>query len=184
MERTCIIIPTYNNERTLAEVIRSVRTVCDDVMVINDGSTDSTSQIIKEFGDSIIAMEYSPNRGKGHALKTAFREAVRRGYEYAVTIDSDGQHSVDDLPSFWQTISQYPDSLLVGSRGMHHPNMPQQNTFANKFSNFWFTVQTAKKLPDTQTGFRAYPLRKLPCLGLLTRRYEAELELLDRKSVV
>ena len=104
MSRTCIIIPTYNNERTLAEVVRSVRTVCDDVMVINDGSTDSTSQIIKEFGDSIIAIEYTPNRGKGFALKTAFREAVRRGYDYAITMDSDGQHLVEDLSVFYQEI--------------------------------------------------------------------------------
>ena len=182
MERTCVIIPTYNNERTLAAVLRSVLAVTSDVMVVNDGSTDSTSQIISGFGDSIIAIEYSPNRGKGHALKTAFREAVRRGYDYAVTMDSDGQHSVDDLPIFFQTIRQYPDFLLVGSRGMHHPNMPQQNTFANKFSNFWFTVQTAHRLPDTQSGYRLYPLRKMGRMHLFTTRYETELEVLVRSA--
>ena len=182
MERTCIIIPTYNNERTLAEVIRSVRTVCDDVMVINDGSTDSTSQIIKEFGDSIIAIEYTPNRGKGHALKTAFREAVQRGYDYAITMDSDGQHLVDDLPVFYQEIKQHPDSLLIGSRGMDHPNMPQKNTFANKFSNFWFAVQTGRRLPDTQSGYRLYPLAKMGNMRLITSRYEGELEMLVRSA--
>jgi glycosyltransferase involved in cell wall biosynthesis len=182
MERTCVIIPTYNNEKTLADVIRSVRSVCEDVMVINDGSSDSTSQIIKEFGDSIIAIEYSPNRGKGHALKTAFREAVRRGYAYAVTMDSDGQHLAEDLAVFEQEIQQHPDSLLIGSRGMDHPNMPQQNTFANKFSNFWFTVQTAHCLPDTQSGYRLYPLRKMGRMRLLTNRYETELEVLVRSA--
>ena len=182
MSRTCIIIPTYNNERTLAEVVRSVRTVCDDVMVINDGSTDSTSQIIKEFGDSIIAIEYTPNRGKGFALKTAFREAVRRGYDYAITMDSDGQHLVEDLSVFYQEIQQYPDSLLIGSRGMDHPNMPQKNNFANKFSNFWFGLQTAHKLPDTQSGYRLYPLRKMGRMHLFTNRYETELEILVRSA--
>lgn len=182
MSSTCIIIPTYNNERTLAEVVRSVRTVCDDVMVINDGSTDSTSQIIKEFGDSIIAIEYTPNRGKGFALKTAFREAVRRGYDYAITMDSDGQHLVEDLPVFYQEIEQHPDSLLIGSRGMDHPNMPQKNNFANKFSNFWFVLQTAHKLPDTQSGYRLYPLRKMGRMHLFTNRYETELEILVRSA--
>ena len=182
MERTCVIIPTYNNERTLADVIRSVLAVTPDVMVVNDGSTDSTSQIISGFGDSIISLEYSPNRGKGHALKTAFREAVRRGYDYAITIDSDGQHSVDDLAVFFHEIRQHPDSLLIGSRGMDHPNMPQQNNFANKFSNFWFVLQTAHRLPDTQSGYRLYPLRKMGKMHLFTNRYETELEILVRSA--
>lgn len=182
MSRICIIIPTYNNERTLADVVRSVRSVCEDVMVVNDGSTDSTPQIIKEFGETIVHIGYTPNRGKGYALKTAFREAVRRGYDYAITMDSDGQHSVDDLSVFYEEIRKHPDALLIGSRGMNHPNMPQKNTFANKFSNFWFALQTARKLPDTQSGYRLYPLRKMGKMFLFTNRYEMELEILVRSA--
>ena len=67
---------------------------------------------------------------------------------------------------------------MVGSRNLQADGMPAGNTFANRFSNFWFRVQTGISLPDTQTGFRLYPLHHLPCLGLLTARYESELELL------
>ena len=68
--------------------------------------------------------------------------------------------------------------MIVGSRNLKQDNMPGKNTFANKFSNFWFRVQTGIDLPDTQTGYRLYPLKNMPCLALLTYRYEAELELL------
>lgn len=75
-----------------------------------------------------------------------------------------------------------PDALLMGSRGLKQDNMPQKNTFANKFSNFWFTVQTGRRLPDTQTGYRLYPLRKMGDMRLITTRYEGELELLVRSA--
>lgn len=180
MSKTCIIIPTYNNERTLPDVLRSVLSVCRDVIVVNDGSTDSTSSILKEFENHIVQLQYTPNRGKGHALKTAFQEAVRRGYDYAITLDADGQHLVTDLPAFYDAIAQSPDSLVVGSRQLRLPNMPRQNTFANRFSNFWFVLQTAHSIPDTQSGFRLYPLRKMGKMHWFTNRYETELEILVR----
>jgi 1-acyl-sn-glycerol-3-phosphate acyltransferase len=103
---------------------------------------------------------------------------VAEGYDYAATIDSDGQHYPEDLPRLVAALIPNPGALIVGSRGLKQENMPGKNTFANRFSNFWFTVQTGRALPDTQTGFRIYPLRRLTGLSLLTSRYEAELELL------
>ena len=73
---------------------------------------------------------------------------------------------------------QHPDDIIVGCRNLTTENMPRQNTFANRFSNFWFRLQTARKLEDTQSGFRVYPLDSLHGMGLITSRYEAELELL------
>ena len=162
------------------QVIEAARSRCNHVMVINDGATDATSDLLKSVENEVILIGYSPNRGKGYALKTAFREAKKRGFDYVITMDSDGQHSVDDLPVFLDSIQQHPDSLLIGSRGMNHPNMPQKNTFANKFSNFWFALQTAHRLPDTQSGYRLYPLRRMDGMHWLTSRYETELEILVR----
>ncbi|MBO7459403.1 MAG: glycosyltransferase family 2 protein, partial [Bacteroidales bacterium] len=92
--------------------------------------------------------------------------------------DSDGQHFPEDIPLFIKGLGQHQNALIVGSRNLNQENMPEKNTFANKFSNFWFKVQTGVNLPDTQTGYRLYPLKNLPNLRFLTSRYEAELELL------
>lgn len=178
----CVIIPTYNNAGTVTQVIESVHNFCDDIFVVCDGPTDGTVELVKRSDVPVNVVEYQPNKGKGTALVTGFREALKQGFRYAITLDSDGQHYADDIPAFAKTIAENPDALLIGSRGLKHDNMPQKNTFANKFSNFWFTVQTAKKLPDTQTGYRLYPLYKMGKMRLITSRYEAELEMLVRSA--
>lgn len=178
--KLCVVIPTYNNARTLEKVVDAALQYCAAVMVVNDGSTDSTSLIINQMDNRVICIGYKNNRGKGHALKVAFQAARAAGYDYALTMDADGQHLATDLEKFAAALEQHPDALLVGSRCLNAENMPKQNTFANKFSNFWFTVQTARKLPDTQSGFRVYPLRIMGEMLPLTARYEAELDLLVR----
>ena len=122
-------------------------------------------------------VSYSRNRGKGYALRRGLEAARAAGFDYAVTIDSDGQHAPEEIPQLIKAIDKQP-TLVVGSRNLQADGMPSGNTFANRFSNFWFLIQTGLRLPDTQTGFRVYPLHDLPCLNLLTYRYESELELL------
>lgn len=180
----CTVIPTYNNARTVADIVRRTLAVCPNVIVVNDGSTDNTLQELQPLGDSITIITYSRNRGKGYALRRGLEAARTAGFDYAVTIDSDGQHSPEEIPSLIAATSQSLNNsaslpiLIVGSRNLQADGMPAGNTFANRFSNFWFHLQTGLKLPDTQTGFRLYPLHHLPCLRLLTYRYESELELL------
>lgn len=176
--KICVLIPTYNNAGTLRHVVSDVLDYSADVIVINDGSTDNTDEILKEFKDRITVVAYPENRGKGHALKAGFRKAIESGYEYAITIDSDGQHYPEDIPHFVEAIACNYGALIIGERDLSEVDINGKSSFANKFSNFWFHVQTGKRLADTQTGYRAYPLKKLHGLSLLTSRYEAELELL------
>ena len=174
----CIVMPTYNNAGTLRDVVERVLRFCVDVFVVNDGCTDTSAEILASFGENIAVVDYGKNRGKGYALKQGFKKAKELGFDYAITIDSDGQHFPEDIPLFIKALEQHPNALIVGSRNLNEENMPGKNTFANKFSNFWFKIQTGVNLPDTQTGFRLYPLKNLPNLSFLTSRYEAELELL------
>lgn len=174
----CTIIPTFNNAGTIRKVVDDVSRHCENVIVVNDGSTDDTSTILSELASTITVVSYPKNRGKGHALVTGFRKAMEMGFTHAVTIDADGQHFADDIPLLVEQMEHHPDAIIVGCRNLTEENMPRQNTFANKFSNFWFRLQTGINLPDTQSGFRIYPLASLKGLNLITSRYEAELELL------
>ena len=174
--RYCVIIPTYNNSGTVADVVERTLKVCPDVIVVNDGSTDNTGAVL--CGLDVTTLNHERNLGKGKALKTGLEYAAKNGYTHAVTLDSDGQHFPEDIPLLLEASEHNPDSIIVGCRNLTSDNMPRQNTFANRFSNFWFRLQTACKLDDTQSGFRVYPLNSLHGLSLITSRYEAELELL------
>lgn len=190
--RYCTVIPTYNNARTVADIVDRTLAVCQAVIVVNDGSTDNTLEILRQFEGRISLISYRRNRGKGYALRRGLEAAREAGFDYAATIDSDGQHRPEEIPLLAAAAAQPSSSrsaarplLIVGSRWHDVGNadnlpqgMPAANTFANRFSNFWFRLQTGISLPDTQTGFRLYPLRHLPCLNLITARYESELELL------
>ena len=181
-ELGCIVVmPTYNNAGTLARVIGDVLQYAEDVLVVNDGSTDATQSILEQI-DGIRVHSYAENRGKGHALKCGLKLAYEWGFRYALTIDSDGQHYADDIPAFIERIEQVPDSLLIGARNLTADNMPSKNTFANRFSNFWYRVETGQRLEDTQSGFRLYPLRKLQNIRFLTTRYEFEVEIIVRAA--
>lgn len=176
-----VVIPTYNNDKTLKQVIDSVREYSPNIMVVNDGSTDSTSEILAQQKD-IHIISYFQNRGKGYALKTGLREAINLGYKYAITIDSDGQHYADDIPLFIEEIKKNPNSLIIGARNLQAENMPSKNTFANKFSNFWYKVETGIKLSDTQSGYRLYPLDFIENTRFITRGYEFEVEVIVRAA--
>lgn len=176
-----VLIPTYNNAGTIAKVIADVKEYSTDIIVVNDGSTDDTKNILASI-ENIKVIDYPNNKGKGYALKLGLQKAYEWGYRYAITIDSDGQHYADDIPAFLDKIEEKPDSLLIGARNLAADNMPSRNTFANKFSNFWYKVETGKTLSDTQSGYRLYPLEKLQNIHFITRRYEFEVEIIVRAA--
>jgi 3-hydroxymyristoyl/3-hydroxydecanoyl-(acyl carrier protein) dehydratase len=179
--RLCVVIPTYNNEGTLADVLRQTLLYTRSVIVVNDGATDRTASILEGFAGPIDVVSYTPNRGKGYALKRGFDRARELGYDGAITLDSDGQHDAGDLEAFVRQAEMLPGCLLAGQR-MTEGRMPTGNRFANRFSNFWYTVQTGRRLPDTQNGFRLYPLAAMKHMRPLSTRYEAEVELLVRTA--
>lgn len=177
----CAVIPTYQNAKTLLKVVADVHRVVDTVFVVDDGSNDGTAALLdKATGNERPekVLTHPKNCGKGAALKTGLTFARQQGFRYAVTVDADGQHRADDIPALLKAVEEEPDALAIGSRGLQHENMPAKSTFANRFSNFWFALQTLQRLPDTQSGLRIYPLRCLHGLRWMSARYEAELTLL------
>ena len=176
----CVIIPTYNNQKTLSRVINSVLEHTSNIIIINDGSTDSTSDILNSY-TNLFQIHFSENIGKGMALRKGFQKAISSGYDYAITIDSDGQHFPSDIPLFINEISNNGDALLIGSRNMTHEDIPKKSSFGNKFSNFWYWIETTNKLTDTQSGFRIYPLNHIP-KKYFTNKFEFEIEVIVRSA--
>lgn len=177
----CVLVPTYNNEKTLRRVIGGILEYTRNIIIINDGSTDSTPFILQDYPE-IRIIHLPENKGKGNALKTGFREAEKMGYSYAITIDSDGQHYPDDIPVFVEALlKENQDILLIGNRNMAQDGIPKKSSFGNRFSNFWFWFETGIKLEDTQSGFRLYPLHKIP-RKYFTPKFEFEIEIIVRTA--
>ncbi|CAM3933225.1 MULTISPECIES: DUF2062 domain-containing protein [Flavobacterium] len=178
--KVCVIVPTYNNDKTLKRVLDSILEYTDQVIIVNDGSTDETSTILNVYSN-LIQVHHPKNSGKGTALRNGFKKAIDLGYEYAITIDSDGQHFSSDIPKFINEITLNDTVLLIGSRNMAQDGVPKKSSFGNKFSNFWFWFETGIKLEDTQSGYRLYPLKMIP-KKYFTNKFEFEIEIIVRSA--
>ena len=181
--KCCVLIPTFNNHKTLRRVIDGVLEFTNAIIVINDGSTDVTQDILSSYVQ-IKQIHLEKNVGKGNALKLGLKKAEELNFEYAISIDSDGQHYPDDIQLFVEELSKAENKnlLLIGARNLNADGMPKKNSFANKFSNFWFWAETGKKLTDTQSGFRLYPVKAINKLKLYTTKFEFEVEVIVKAS--
>lgn len=177
----CVIIPTYNNASTLASVIIDVANYTKNIIVVNDGSFDNTHSILESY-PYIQLITYPNNVGKGWAIRKGFALAYKLKYKFAITIDSDGQHFAKDLPLFIDKLSFEQNAIIIGARNMNQASVPGGSSFGNNFSNFWFKLETGIKLPDTQSGYRLYPLEAMSKMLFFTRKYEFEIEVLVRAA--
>ena len=168
----------------MQHIIEGVLVYTEDVIVVNDGSTDVTAEVLENF-PQIQQINLLQNKGKGNALRQGFKHADSLGYRYAITIDSDGQHFPEDIPVFLQALMEAKDDeelLLIGARNMKQEGVPGKSSFGNKFSNFWFWVETGIKLQDTQSGYRLYPIRQLQKKRFYTKKFEFEIEVIVKAA--
>lgn len=178
--QTCFLLPTYNNASSIVHVIQQCLQQTTHVLVVNDGSTDDTLLKLEQL--PIQLLTYPKNRGKGYALRQGFKRAMELGYRHVLTIDTDGQHYAEDAIHFFEALKKNPDSLLIGSRNLNQENVPGKSSFGNQFSNFWFKVETGKTIPDTQSGYRLYPVHLYQNKKWFTNKYEFEIEVIVRSS--
>ena len=178
--KTCVIIPTYNEARAIAGLVREIRQQGLDILVIDDGSSDNTAQLAQDSG--AIVSRNPTNQGKGASLIKGFNYALDKGYEAVITMDGDGQHVVEDIPYFIR-LAKYSDSaIFIGNRMQRIKNIPLLRLVTNKFMS-WFLSRLAKqKIPDTQCGFRLIKQEALRRMRLTTRKYETESEILLKSS--
>ena len=174
--RICVLIPVYNNHLTISSVVRGALEHIEDVIVINDGSTDGTSEQLKQF-DNITVLTNNFNKGKGAALSHGMQYSYEKGFDYALSIDADGQHRVNDIPAFIKAIHENPGALILGNRKINNQcRRAMKSRILRVNSNFWTWVETGKWISDTQSGYRAYPLEPINKLLLKTQKYDFEIE--------
>jgi glycosyltransferase involved in cell wall biosynthesis len=176
----CVVIPTYNNRATVADVVRRALGVAETVIVVDDGCTDGTPELLA--GLPVVLVRHKKNRGKGVALRTGFAKAFELGYTHALTIDSDAQHYPEEAPKLMDASRREPDAIVIGVRDMSGVNVPAASTLGRKLSNFWMRLATGVEAHDTQSGFRVYPLRHVTRVSCFSRRFTFECELLVRAA--
>ncbi len=151
-DKTCAIICAYNEERAIADIVGRTKRQVQNVLVVDDGSTDRTPQYAIEAGAH--ALSHLSNRGKGEALRTGFSFCVSQGYDRIVTLDADGQHLPEEIPLFLDKLRFY--SAAIGKRDFSSPCVPLTRRLGNRLDSYILSNILGADIPDPQNGFRAF----------------------------
>lgn len=175
-----VLLPTFNNAGTLDDVLCRVLALGLPAMVINDGSTDRTGDVLERCKDRVVILNHQVNRGKAAALRTGFAAAHERGFTHAATIDTDGQLDPADLPELLNRARESPLALVLGSRAWRIEGYPAKNAVGRRLSNAAIRLQCGAKLSDSQCGLRVYPLGLMNAVRVGSTRFSFEAEAITR----
>ena len=177
--RVVAVIPCYNTEFHIAEVVTKCLPHVDQVIVVDDGSTDDTAEVARKAGAKVISHER--NMGYGGAIKTGFREAQRNGNDIIVTIDGDGQHNPNEIPLLLEPILGGEADLVIGSRFLsNNHNMPNYRNFGIRVITWLWNVFSKIKVSDSQSGFRTYNKALFKDLTLSENGMSISIEILEK----
>ncbi len=175
-----VVIPAYNEEKTIGIVLDSLKRKEISVLVVDDGSQDSTAEVVEEKGVPLIRNE--KNLGKGLALKKGFDYLFKNeDFDYVVTMDADNQHSPEDLDKFLKAAENNED-FVVGNRMQNPEGMPKIRVFTNKLMSWLISKITKQKIPDTQCGFRLIKRKVLEKLNIETNKFQIESEIIIKAA--
>lgn len=171
-----VVIPCLNEEATISALVEAVRRQLPHVIVVDDGSIDATVALAAKAGAEVI--RHDVTQGKGAALSVGWRRAVERGFSWALSMDGDGQHIDDDIPTFFLAAAQGHADLVVGNRMANAARMPWLRRQVNRWMSQRLSSAAGMYLPDSQCGFRLMKLDVWSVLSIQSRHYEIESELL------
>lgn len=178
--KVCVIIPTYNEAKSIASLVKNIRNQNLNVAVIDDGSADNTEKKAKEEG--AIVLKNDENQGKGAALIKGFDYALKNGFDTVICMDGDGQHLPEDIPLFLQTAKNTQSAIIIGNRMTKTKTMPWVRVITNKFMSRLISYVTKQNIPDSQCGFRLIKKELLVKMELTTLKYEIESEVLIKAA--
>jgi dolichol-phosphate mannosyltransferase len=182
MRASLVVIPTYNEAESIAEILRALKSLDCDVLVIDDGSPDGTAKIVRELGVEVI--ERSGKLGLGSAYRTGFSIAIDRGYTYIIQMDADGSHQVSDLEKMMDWIGSA--DVIIGSRWVKDGGIANWSKFRqliSKSANNYANALLSLGIKDTTSGFRIYTsalLRKMEISTIRSEGYCFQIEMTRR----
>ena len=175
-----VLVPALNCTATIGAVVGGARRFTATVVVVNDGSVDGTADCAAEAGAHVLS--HDRNRGKGAALQTGMQWLAQRGFTRVLTMDGDGQHLSEEIPALCEASAAAPEELIIGARQIAPQVTTPAKRFGNRFANRWVAIACGLTLPDTQSGFRVYPLRQTLALGVRASHFAFETEVLIRAA--
>ncbi|MCW5892391.1 MAG: glycosyltransferase family 2 protein [bacterium] len=177
---TAALVPAFDAAGSIADVVRGAAEVLTPVVVVDDGSADDTAARAQAAGAVVVRQPV--NRGKGAALVVGLRYMAEHGITHALTLDADGQHLPSQLPVLLAASAAAPDAIVVGVRKKEGHTIRGINRFGNRVADTLMRRIAGRPLPDTQSGFRVYPVASTLALGTEGTRYEFETEVLLRAA--
>jgi glycosyltransferase involved in cell wall biosynthesis len=178
--RTCVIIPTYNESKAIAALLDQIKALALDTIVVDDGSKDNTAEIARERGVRVLSNRQ--NSGKGASLIKGYDFAFSNGFDAAISMDGDGQHSAGDIKSFIQKAESGDYGIVVGNRMGMTKGMPLVRILTNRFMSWLISLISRQRIPDTQCGFRLMKKEVFNRINLRTSKFETESEILIKTA--
>ncbi len=176
--KTLVIIPAYQVAPYLKNVIDEAKKYLEDILVVDDGSSDGSGELARDCG--VIVITHETNRGKGAALKTGFDYAIRHDYEAVITLDGDGQHDPKYIPGFFKTHDKTRAGLIIGSRVHDKADMSFPRRCSNFLTSRILSYLLHTRIEDSQSGLRLITVPLLKRVRLKSDRYQLETELIIR----
>ena len=179
-ERLCVLIPSFNEARTIGKLVRQLRARDLPVYVIDDGSTDDTARIAAAEG--AIVVKHERNMGKGASMREGFAHILKSGFDAIVVMDGDGQHTVEDIDNFLGKMKETNADMVIGNRMLNTSSMPALRIHTNRFMSALISKIAGQHLPDTQSGFRLIKSDVLKRITLESSNYEIESEMIIKAA--
>jgi glycosyltransferase involved in cell wall biosynthesis len=177
IEDILIIIPAYNEEKSIENLLKELKKNFKNILVIDDGSTDKTKEIVQK--EEVILISHKINKGKGEALKTGFKYAIEKNFPAVITMDGDGQHLPEEALKFAEKYKKNKKTgILIGKRDIFSRDMPLIRKITNISMSILISILSFQWIPDTQCGFRLIKTDVIKRIRLYTSHFETESEIL------
>ena len=180
IKNLCVLIPSYNEARTIGHIVAELIQKGFTVYVVDDGSTDDTANIAHVQG--AVVVKHKTNKGKGASLREGFRHIIKKGFDAVIIMDGDGQHLVADIGNFIEKMGATGADMVIGNRMLDVSLMPEERKHTNRFMSFFISALSGQRIPDSQSGYRLIKREVLEKVNLKSSNFEIESEMIIRSS--
>ena len=178
--KIAILIPAYNESKTIGPLVKTLRAKGLDVIVIDDGSKDNCGEVAQKKG--AVVMRNEPNQGKGYSLQKGFDYILKHGYDGVIAMDGDGQHDTGDIDKFIELAQREKACIINGNRMQNHQGMPWVRFCTNRLMSWLVSWACGQSIADTQCGYRYISSEILRAITLTSGDFEIESEILIKSS--